>query len=82
MPVMLRQEREGDRGGSGGWGLVCSVACQSARSLSHTHILRERFLTSLSLAQVMLHKLKSRASGGNSLKPAAASAIQALIPLK
>lgn len=30
----------------------------------------------------MLHKLKSRASGGNSLKPAAASAVKAVIPLE
>lgn len=30
----------------------------------------------------MLHKLKSRASGGNSLKPSASSAFKAVIPLE
>lgn len=32
--------------------------------------------------RVMLHKLKSRASGGNSLKPSASSAFRAVIPLE
>lgn len=43
---------------------------------THTHA-KYPFL----LSQVMLHKLKSMASGGNSLKSAASSALKPMIPL-
>lgn len=80
VPVMLRQQRGAVqyRGGGKGQGyrLVCDDPWRSpfVDTQPHTH-------PCVSLG-VMLHKLKSRASGGNSLKPSASSAFRAVIPLE
>lgn len=56
--------------------MVCDDACRSPFAHTHTHT------CTLCLSRVMLHQLKSKASGGNSLKSAASSASEAMIPLE
>lgn len=48
----------------------------------HLHTHTPTHTCTLCLSRVTLHHLKSRASGGNSLKSAASSAFEAMIPLE
>lgn len=80
MLVMPRQEKEGggywlDQEGKRPGMLVRSDACRSPLCAhKHRHPLPPFLLRGI------LHELKSRASGGNSLKSAASSASEAVIP--